>query len=88
MPTRLIGCSARDARVLHVEDRDLHRRCAARPPYSRGQWMPTQRAAASSRLPAPPELDLVGDGLESRRHLDVVGEPRTDLGRERLLLGA
>ena len=86
MPTRLIGCSARD-RAYSMLKIATCTGDAPRPPYASGQWMPTQRPAASSRLPRPAELDLLGDGLEARRHLDVRGEPRAHLERERLLLG-
>ena len=74
-------------RVLHVEDRDLHRRRATAAVLDR----PVDADPAvcgELRLPRPAALDLVGDRLEPRRHLEVVREPLADLGRERLLLGA
>ena len=86
MPTRLIGCSARD-RAYSMLKIATCTGDAPRPPYSSGQWMPTQRPPASSRLPRAAELDLLGDRLEARRHLDVRGEPLADLARERLLFG-
>ena len=86
MPTRLIGCSARDPRVLHVEDRDLDRRRAA--PAVRLRPVDADPAALREpRLPAAAELDLVGDVLEARRDLDVLGEPRPHLEGERVLVG-
>ena len=48
--------------------------------------MPTQRASASRACHAA-ELDLLGDRLEARRNLDVLGQPRADLICERLLVG-
>ena len=49
MPTRLTGCSARDARVLHVEDRDLHRRRAAAAVLAR----PVDRRPSGPRRASP-----------------------------------
>ena len=47
IPTRLIGWSARD-RAYSMLKIATCTGDAPRPPYSSGQWMPTQRAAASS----------------------------------------
>jgi len=74
------------SRVLHVEDRDLDRRRAP-PAVLRGPVDPDPTAGRELRLPGAPELDLVGDRGEPGRHLHVIGEPRADLHRERLLLG-
>ena len=85
MPTRLIGCSARD-RAYSMLKIATCTGDAPRPPYSSGQWMPTQRPAASRACHAPAELDLVGDRLEARRHLDVARRASSRTSRANALL--
>src|SRR3954447_11190333 len=54
MPTRLTGCGA-PARVYSALKMATCRGDAPRPPYSWGQWMPTQRPSASSACQARPQ---------------------------------
>ena len=60
---------------------------APRPPYSLGPVDADPAVGRELGLPRAAELDLLGDGLEAGGHLDVRGEPRPHLLRERLLLG-
>ena len=59
---------------------------APRPPYASRPVDTDPAVGREPRLPAPPELDLVGDVLEARRNLDVGGEPGPDLGARRRAL--
>ena len=87
MPTRLIGCSARDRAYSMLKIATSHRRRA--PAAVRLGPVDADPAARPRAAPATrrPELDLVGDRLEARRDLDVRREPRAHLARERVLLG-
>ena len=87
MPTRLIGCSARE-RAYSMLKIATCTGDAPRPPYSSGQWMPTQRSAASCACHAPAPLDLVGDVSNAGGSSTFAASHARDLRRERLLLGA
>ncbi len=86
MPTRLIGCNARE-RAYSMLKIATSTGDAPRPPYACRPVDTDPPIGREARLPAPAELDLVGDVLEPRRDLDVVAEPGADLEREGELVG-
>jgi hypothetical protein len=79
------GLRGASAGVLHVEDRNLHRGSAA--PAVLGRPVNADPASGRQlRLPPSPPGDLVVDGLEGGRVLDVRGQPLPHLRREGALV--
>src|SRR3954470_3213932 len=77
-PTRLTSCGARTRAYSPLKIATCTGD-APRPPYSAGQWRPTQPPAPQPALPLAAPLDFVVESGEDRDLAEVGGKPRPHL---------